>query len=104
MRDSQLQKMSLKQLLDLQKRIGEVIATRRIDERTALKKKIEVMAEQAGFQVKDLFGSGRERPTPGGQTIKYRHPKNRALIWTGRGRRPNWLVQEGGDIERFRVS
>ena len=104
MRDSQIQKMSLRELMDLQKRIGDAIATRRIGERDALKKKIEAMAERAGFQVTDLFNSGRGRPTPGGSGIKYRHPKNRDLIWTGRGRRPNWLVQEGGDIERFRVS
>jgi DNA-binding protein H-NS len=104
MKDSQLQKMSLRELMDLRKRIDDAIGVRRIDERAELKKKIQAMAEQAGFRVNDLFGNARERAAQRSLAVKYRHPKNHALIWTGRGRRPNWLVQAGGDIERFRVA
>jgi len=87
MKDSQLQKMSYKELLQLQQRIAAAIAKKRVDERSALKEKLQSMAERAGFRIDDLFGSTRERPA-GSITVKYRHPTNRSLIWTGRGRRP----------------
>ena len=35
--------------------------------------------------------------------IKYRNSQNDSETWTGRGRRPRWIVKAGGDIERFRV-
>ena len=103
MKDSQIQKMSYKELLQLQQRIAAAIAKKRGVERSALKEKLQSMAEQAGFQIDDLFGHARERDA-GSISVKYRHPTDRSLIWTGRGRRPKWLVAEGGDVERFRVS
>lgn len=103
MKDTQLQKMSYKELLQLQQRVAEAIQKKRGAERTALKQKLQSLAAQAGFEIDDLFGHARERAA-GAITVKYRHPTNRSLIWTGRGRRPKWLVAEGGDVERFRVA
>ena len=104
MNDRQLQKMSYKELLQLQRRVADAIEKKRGAERAALRQKLKSMAEQAGFQIDDLFGRSRERAASSGITVKYRHPTNRSLIWTGRGRRPKWLVAEGGDVERFRVA
>lgn len=104
MKDSQLQKMSYKELLQLQQRVASAMAKKRGAERAALKHKLKTMAEQAGFQIDDLFGQARERAASSGIKVKYRHPTNQSLIWTGRGRRPKWLVAEGGDVERFRVA
>ena len=104
MRDSQIQTMNTRELMILKKRIDDEIASRRVNERDALIKKIEAMAKRAGFQVKDLFGHGRDATQKSGLAAKYRHPKKHDLIWTGRGRRPTWLIEAGGNIERFRVS
>lgn len=60
MRDSQIQTMNTRELMILKKRIDDEIASRRVNERDALIKKIEAMAKRAGFQVKDLFGHGRD--------------------------------------------
>jgi DNA-binding protein H-NS len=103
MKDSQIQKMSYKELVQLQQRIAAAIDKKRVAERSALKEKLQSLAEQAGFQIDDLFGHARERAA-GSISVKYRHPTNRSLIWTGRGRRPKWLIAEGGDVERFRVA
>jgi DNA-binding protein H-NS len=38
--------------------------------------------------------------------IKYRHPKDASLEWTGRGRQPRWVVEwlaGGGKIEGLAV-
>jgi DNA-binding protein H-NS len=104
MKESQIQKMSYQQLLDLQQKIAAAIDAKRDTERAALKEKLQSMAERAGFRLTDLFGNGRERHPVKTAGIKYRHPENRSLVWTGRGRRPKWLTEAGGDIERFRVA
>jgi len=104
MKDSQLQKMSYKELIQLQRRVAGALEKKRGVERAALRQKLKTMAEQAGFQIDDLFGQSRERAANSGIKVKYRHPTDRSLIWTGRGRRPKWLLAEGGDVERFRVA
>ncbi len=103
MKEIRLQKLSYKGLLQLQQRVAAAIARKKVAERAALKEKLQSMAEQAGFRIDDLFDQAGKRPPPA-ITIKYRHPTDRALSWTGRGRRPKWLVAEGGDVERFRVA
>ncbi|MCL4767557.1 MAG: H-NS histone family protein [Hyphomicrobiaceae bacterium] len=103
MKESQLQKLSYKELLQLQQRVAAVVARRKTSERAALKEKLQSIAEEAGFRIDDLFDKAGERAAAS-VAIKYRHPTNRSLIWTGRGRRPKWLVAEGGDVERFRVA
>ena len=38
--------------------------------------------------------------------VKYRHPQNSGLAWTGRGRQPAWVVayiSSGGTIEELLV-
>ena len=38
--------------------------------------------------------------------VKYRHPQNAALEWTGRGRQPKWVaewVAKGGKMEALTV-
>ena len=67
-----------------------------------LKNKLAEMASKAGFNITELFGHGRKARGP--VSVKYRHPQDASLTWTGRGRRPRWLVKAGGDIERFRVA
>jgi DNA-binding protein H-NS len=45
-------------------------------------------------------GKGRGKSLAG---VRFRHPDNSSLTWSGRGRKPKWLVEAGGDPERFRV-
>ncbi len=101
MKAGQLDKLSLKQLRELQDIIGAAISAREIQERSELKKKLAEMAGKAGFSVAELFGSVGRKLGPA--AVKYRHPQDPSLTWTGRGRRPTWLVKAGGDIERFRI-
>jgi DNA-binding protein H-NS len=38
--------------------------------------------------------------------VKYRHPQNTELAWTGRGRKPKWVeawVANGGNIDNLLV-
>jgi len=98
-------KMSLKELLDLEPRLQKAIAAAKERERADIKHKISSMAETAGFSLSELFGAGRGGK---GKTVaaKFANPDNRAETWTGRGRKPNWLVAKlgkGGKIDDFRI-
>ena len=102
MRDSQIEKMPLKDLMTLQIRISQAIAEKRIEERHEVKAKMEVLAQASGFSVAELFGGrGGKR---GKSAPKYRNPKDPSQTWTGRGRRPLWLAKANGHIERFLIS
>ena len=102
MRDSQLEKMSLKDLTALHAMIQATIDEKRVSERHEMRAKMEEMAKASGFSVSELFGGRKGK----GSKIapKYRNPKDPSQTWTGRGRRPNWIVEAGGDMKRFLIA
>ncbi len=93
------------QLQELQKRVELALAERRAEEEKALRDEMAALAAKSGFSVGELFG-GKRGGKRGGAAVKYRHPKDSGLTWTGRGRQPNWLVAElkkGAKLETFAV-
>lgn len=96
-------KLPLKDLLDLQSKVDRAITVAKDRERSELKQKIASLAENAGFSVGELFGGrGRGKAT----AAKFVNPDNRSETWTGRGRKPNWLVAKlgkGAKIDDFAV-
>ena len=86
-------KMSAKELTEHIAKAQRALAAAKDRERAAVKQKIASLAENAGFSVGELFGGrGRGR----GTAVKFANPANRAETWTGRGRKPNWLVAKLG--------
>lgn len=102
MKASELAALSLKELRALGERVEAAIAEREKQERADVKAKLAEMAQKAGFSVGELFGSGKGSKRSAA-AIRFRNPKDPSQTWTGRGRKPNWLVEAGGDAERFRV-
>ncbi len=104
MKESQLEKMNVKELRELRGKIDVAIVSRQSKDKAELKQKMQALAEEAGLSLDDVFGSGRRgaRGGKGSVAVKYRHPDDAAMTWTGRGRRPKWL--DGiANIEKFRV-
>lgn len=106
MRAINVDKLSLKDLMELDLKVQKAIVTAKERERTQLKSKIEKMAADSGFSVSDLFNSGRGSTK--GRTVapKYVNPDNASETWTGRGRKPKWLVEKlnkGASIEKFLI-
>ena len=96
-------RMSLKELLDLERKVQKAIVVARDRERAEVKAALAKLAEKRGFSVSELYG-GRGR----GKTsvAKYANPANRSETWTGRGRKPNWLVaklKKGAKLESFAI-
>jgi DNA-binding protein H-NS len=82
-------KMSAKELTEHIARAQKALAAAKERERSDVKQRIASLAQNAGFSVNELFG-GRGRGK--GVSVKFANPDNRSETWTGRGRKPNWLV------------
>jgi DNA-binding protein H-NS len=74
--------------------------------RAELKAKIDALIVGSDFTISDLHpmaGRGRKRSK---SFAKYANPEDRSQTWTGRGRKPNWLVarlKKGAKMEDFAI-
>ena len=103
-----IDRLTLEQLLELEGRVDALLAERRADALRELRQKFEEMAAEVGFELSEIIGGRRGRPTRKTSKIapKYRHHKDLSLTWTGRGRQPKWLVAElekGKNLESFLI-
>lgn len=100
-------KMSLKDLQDLDVALDHAIAGVKDRDRAELKAKIETMLASHGLSLSDLYGTGSAARGRGGKSsAKYANPDNRSQTWTGRGRKPNWLnarLKKGAKVEDFAI-
>lgn len=84
-----LDNMSYADLLTLQEKVAAAIIARKAEDAKATKDQLRAYAEKAGFRLEELFG---KRGSKGSGVAKYRNPKDASQTWTGRGRKPNWLI------------
>jgi DNA-binding protein H-NS len=99
-----LDRMSFKDLQELELKIKKAKASVQDRSRAELRERIEAMAAAAGFKVSDLFGGrgGKGRKV----AAKYVNPDDPSETWTGRGRKPRWLsakLKEGDRIDKFLI-
>lgn len=105
-----LSSLPLKELLKLRERIAREIDSR--GSRESLRAKFEMLAAQQGFQLDEVLAlratdgkapkSAPRKSGAGKAPIKYRHPSNRDLAWSGRGSRPAWVkawIANGGSLD-----
>lgn len=98
-----IDKLTLKELIELEAKVQKAISTARDRERAEVKQALAQLAEKRGFSVSELFG-GRGRGKS--SAAKYANPDNKAETWTGRGRKPNWLVaklNKGAKLADFAI-
>src|SRR6478752_3698584 len=89
-RNDDFEKMSYAQLAKMQADIERLKAEKQVSERSALKQKLETIAKEAGFDLRELFDGRAGRRGKGTVAVKYRDKAGNT--WTGRGRMPRWLV------------
>ena len=100
-----IDKASYKELMEARDAIDAALDKRKAEERAEIKRKIAELATESGFEVTELFG-GKRGGRKAASEAKYRNPKDTSQTWTGRGRKPNWLVEavgQGAKIESFEV-
>jgi DNA-binding protein H-NS len=100
----QLDRMSYKDLQELELKVKKAKASAQDRTRNELREKLEAMAAAQGFKIADLFGGrgGKGRKV----AAKYVNPDDAAETWTGRGRKPRWLsakLKDGDKIEKLLI-
>ena len=111
-KEMELSKLATEELQALLKQIPKEIDKRRQREKSKLVDEIAQMASKRGYSLKDLVGKApcsgkakkvvRRKPA----AVKFRHPEQADLTWTGRGRKPRWVsrwLEEGNTLEALRV-
>ncbi|WP_199508406.1 MULTISPECIES: H-NS family nucleoid-associated regulatory protein [unclassified Psychrobacter] len=64
----------------------------------------EAIAEECNTTIEEILKAGESLEKK--RNIKYRNTENASETWTGRGRKPTWLVtalENGQDLEDFAV-
>ncbi len=101
----ELERLSLAELRQLQVAIPRELQKREEAERKAIIEEIREIAKSRGYSLSDLFAAEKQH---GRQALPpaYRHPSDSKLTWSGRGRKPAWLVtliEAGGKLGDFAV-
>lgn len=103
-----ISKLSLSELKRLLEMIPLEIKRREKEEKGRVRKELEALAAKSGYTLDELLGDAAEKSRKLGRVvaIKYRHPADNSLAWTGRGRQPKWVVEylaSGGTIDQLAV-
>jgi DNA-binding protein H-NS len=112
----ELSTLNLPELRKLAGKIEKEIEKRAASTRTDLLKKLSKLAKEHGVSLEDLVGTApastpvKHAPATAKKTplpAKYRHPSNRHLAWSGRGRKPGWIdawLANGGTLSALEVA
>jgi DNA-binding protein H-NS len=98
--------LSVKDLRVLQEQIKQEIKKREHDDVIKAREQIMAIAQSVGIPLKDLMGSNVRTKAVATVPVRYRHPSDATLQWTGRGRQPKWVkdwVESGQALSALRV-
>ncbi len=103
-----LSSLTVAQLRDLQQQIPAEIKRRESQEKADVLNELRAVAKARGYAIEELLGKEvKAKAATGGKVkVKYRHPENAELQWTGRGRQPKWVaawLANGGTLEKLAV-
>ncbi len=94
-----LQKKTIEELKEIEKEIKVLIVEKQKEKKRELKKKFQEMAEEAGLSIEEVIQVKNTNKAK----IKY---KKGSETWSGRGRRPKWVVElekSGEDLAEYSV-
>lgn len=88
-----LDNLSLDELRQLADEVNAAIVRHEQRRKVDARLKLEATAKALGYTLSEIIGEPSKATKRSPAAIKYRHPSNETLTWTGRGRQPRW-VQE----------
>lgn len=109
-----LKSYTLPQLKQLRARIAKEISKQESAGKVSFLKRLKRMASEHGLSLDDVLGNAAQgkrqkpvtaKPAPTQKAplpVKYRHPSNKELTWSGRGRKPQWVeawLANGGALD-----
>ena len=101
-----LSKLSIEEMQELAREIENEIVTRREADRERVLQQMRDLAGSLGMTLEDFLRQERGRGRGAGPAVavKYRHPEDSSLTWSGRGKRPNWVnehLNSGKSLEEL---
>ena len=88
----------------------KLIDQKRGEAKKQLQQEFTTRAKELGFDLDEMFGGKAVSRAAGKKTgtaqVKYRHPSDSKLTWSGRGRMAGWLaelVAKGDKKEKYAV-
>jgi len=101
-----LGKFSLGELKALQNEVAVTIFNFEKKIKAETLAELEALAHAKGFSLKELLDNSNGKSTKKSVAPKYADPANSENTWTGRGRKPKWLVtalENGCTAEDFAI-
>ena len=101
-----ISEISTAELKDLLEKIPSELKRRERSERVNLLRDLEKIAAERGYSLADIVGSTDSMPKKSTVSAKFKHPDNPSITWSGRGRKPQWVVDfltNGGKIESLAI-
>lgn len=86
-----LSSMSLEALKSLQKDVSAAIANYHERQKAEARRELEELARAKGFSLAELV-SATPKKARKPIAAKYANPADPAMTWSGRGRKPGWVV------------
>ncbi|MBA4132475.1 MAG: histidine biosynthesis protein [Hyphomicrobium sp.] len=99
-------RMTLREINDLEAKIAKAKSAAREKAKSDLKDKIDRLVDGSGFTIAELYGFAARGRGRSKSAAKYANPENKSETWTGRGRKPNWLVarlKKGAKMDDFAI-
>ena len=93
-----LSSLTVVELRDLQQQIPAELKRRQAQDKVRVLNEARAFVKARGYALEELVGKEVK--------VKYRHPDNATLAWTGRGRQPKWVgewLSGGGTLESLAV-
>jgi len=102
-----LSKYSSQELEKLAREARDLAVAKKEEEKKQLRAEVVKRIRDAGFTIEEIF-SAKSAPAKKSVTsvVKYRDPADPSRTWTGRGRKPGWLVEAesaGRSLQEFAV-
>ena len=108
--DLNLESLDYGQLCQVRDEVRELMEKKRAEAKKQLQQEFTTKAKELGFDLNEMFGGKAGSRAAGKKTgtaqVKYRHPTDSKLTWSGRGRMAGWLaelVAKGNDKEKYAV-
>lgn len=98
--DLDLTQYSLADLVAHREEVDKAIEQIKKKEIANFKEEVEAKAKLLGIPLEEVFGGVQPSTTRAKAKPKYQHPTDSSKTWTGKGKRPSWVVEHeeaGGD-------
>ena len=101
-----IKKLDVAELAELQAQIQTEMTRKKQEKKREVINQIKALLAENGMTMDDLPGRGGSSSTRPPVLPKYRNPKNPEQTWTGRGRKPRWVVEfldKGGKMSKLEI-